>query len=130
MIVRTLDSVTGTDFDVIAHNSLWRSRRICTNADGMGFSVSETVIEEGAKLHLHYKHHLEGVYCISGHGVLMSVDDGKKYNIVPGTIYLLNNHDKHTLSACSAMRLLCIFSPALSGRETHDESGSYPELLE
>ena len=37
-------------------------------------------------------------------------------------------HDRHRLEAHTDMRIVCVFTPALVGRETHDEDGSYPIL--
>ena len=34
-------------------------------------------------------------------------------------------HDRHTIRVLSPLRLVCVFAPALSGRETHDADGSY-----
>jgi L-ectoine synthase len=40
----------------------------------------------------------------------------------------LDKHDRHELEAITDMRLVCVFTPALLGPETHDEDGSYPVL--
>jgi L-ectoine synthase len=39
----------------------------------------------------------------------------------------LNEHDQHILKANkgSQMRMVCVFNPPVTGRETHDEDGSY-----
>ena len=37
-----------------------------------------------------------------------------------------NKHDRHILRAAKTMRLICIFNPALTGKEVHDENGGYP----
>ena len=38
---------------------------------------------------------------------------------------MLDRNEKHRLRAFTAMRLVCVFTPALTGRETHDEDGAY-----
>ena len=43
-------------------------------------------------------------------------------------MYTLDRHDPHRLDAVTDMRIVCVFTPALVGRETHDEDGSYPVL--
>lgn len=43
-------------------------------------------------------------------------------------MYTLDQHDRHELHANTDMRIVCVFTPALVGRETHDEDGSYPIL--
>lgn len=41
-------------------------------------------------------------------------------------MYVLDRHDAHILRATkSDLRFICIFTPALTGREVRDEDGSY-----
>lgn len=91
----------------------------------MGFSFHITTIYEGANFQMHYKNHLESVYCISGEGEVETVADGRKYPISPGTIYILNNNDKHILRAFSEMKMACVFNPPLTGKEVHNNEGAY-----
>jgi L-ectoine synthase len=123
MIVRTLDEIIGTDRDV--DHEGWNSRRLLLKNDGMGFSMHDTIIKEGAELHLWYKYHLEAVYCIEGKGSIETVSDGKRWTIEPGTIYALNEHDQHILRAEKQMRMVCTFNPPVTGREVHDKDGAY-----
>ncbi len=41
----------------------------------------------------------------------------------PGTMYTLDNHEKHRQRAFSRMRIVCVFTPALIGGAAHDEEG-------
>jgi len=123
MIVRTLQEVVGTDDDVSAPG--WNSRRLLLAKHGMGFSMHDTLIEAGAELDLWYKNHLEAVYCIEGEGELESRVTGQKWPIAPGTIYALNENDKHTLRATTQLRMVCTFNPPVTGREVHDADGAY-----
>lgn len=66
------------------------------------------------------------MYCIEGEGEVELVDDNKVYNITPGTLYVLNKHEKHLLRAKKRMRVVCVFNPPLVGSEVHQEDGSYP----
>jgi L-ectoine synthase len=126
MIVKHLEDVTGTENDVVAKN--WRSRRLLLKKDGMGFSLHDTVIRAGTETMIWYKNHLEVVYCIGGQGEIVVAADGSSYPIKPGTMYVLNGHEKHYLRAESDLRLICVFNPPCTGKETHDEDGSYPLL--
>ncbi len=130
MIVKKLDELVGTDREVDGGN--WVSRRILLAKDGMGFSVHDTVIRAGTETHIHYQNHLEAVYCIDGKGEVETVADGKVWPIETGTLYALDKHDEHWLRANRGvdMRMVCVFSPPLTGREVHDESGVYPLLVE
>jgi L-ectoine synthase len=124
MIVRTLEDIDGGDRDV--HGEGWRSLRLMLRDDGLGFSMSETTVAAGTELELQYKHHLEACYCLDGEAEIIDRATGERHRIRAGTAYALDKHDKHHLSVLADLRLVCVFNPALTGRETHDASGSYP----
>jgi len=126
MLVRTLGEIRGTDREVFAENNNWVSARILLKSDNMGFSFHETTIFANTETHIWYKNHLEAVYCIEGEGEVETIADGKIHPIKPGTMYALNDHDEHYLRAFSELRLVCVFNPALTGREVHLADGSYP----
>ncbi|MAL97925.1 ectoine synthase [Hydrocarboniclastica marina] len=124
MIVRTLDEVRNTDRHMKSDN--WDSVRLSLKDDGMGFSFHITTIKAGTETHIHYKNHLETVYCISGDGEVQTLADNKVYKIVPGTVYILDQHDEHMLRGGKEdMVVACAFNPPLSGQETHDADGVY-----
>ena len=126
MIVRALTEVVH-DAKRHARGPGWESRRIILKADGMGHSFHDTIVKEGAELHLHYKHHFETNYCISGEGEVLDVKSGTVHRIVPGTLYALDQHDEHVVRATKGdLRLICVFTPPLSGLETHRADGSFP----
>lgn len=124
MIVRHMDDIIGSEREV--HGDTWTSRRILLKQDGMGFSFHETLIHPGTETLIWYKNHLEAVYCIEGEGEVETLDDGRIYPIRPGTLYALDQHDRHLLRASNQLRLMCVFNPPLSGREVHDADGVYP----
>lgn len=130
MIVRTLDEVTGTDRDVHAETRTWRSRRMILAKEGVGFSMHHTVMYAGTETTMHYAHHIESVYCVSGSGTLADEETGQTHRIEPGTLYLLDGHERHTVRPESDLYLVCVFNPPVTGREMHDEHGVYPLLHE
>jgi len=68
---------------------------------------------------------------ISGNGKIETIADGKVYDLTPGTIYLLDEHDEHWLyGGDEDMVVACAFTPPLSGKEVHDEHGVYPADLD
>ncbi len=103
----------------------WESVRLLLRNDNVGFSFHITTIYRDAELNLHYQNHLESVYCITGRGEVQSREDGKVYPIEPGTIYILDKNDKHTLRAFEEMSLACVFNPPLHGKEVHNAEGAY-----
>jgi L-ectoine synthase len=126
MIVRNLyDDIINTENDV--DSAQWTSRRLLLAKDGMGFSLHDTLIKPNEDLHLCYKNHLEAVYCIAGEGQILDKASGQIHPIKEGTVYALNQHDAHILSANKgvSMRMVCVFNPPVTGRETHDADGSY-----
>jgi len=124
MIVRKLTDIIGTDRDVDDGN--WVSRRLLLRKDGMGFSMHETILRAGTETYMWYKHHLEAVYCIDGEGEVEDLATGTIHRLEPGTLYALDEHDKHIVRAKTDIRTVCVFYPPLSGREVHDEEGVYP----
>jgi len=125
MIVKKLEDILSTDADVDTEG--WTSRRLIYKDAGMGYSVNDTIIKPGAELEMEYRNHLETVYCIEGAGEIVDLATGQTHEIAPGTIYALNNHDRHVLKANKGthMRMVCVFNPPLTGREVHDETGAY-----
>jgi len=94
--------------------------------DNMGFSFHITTIFADTETHMHYKNHLESVYCISGKGEIKDLATGQTHQITPGTLYVLDKHDKHILYAFEELSLACVFNPPVTGREVHDADGAYP----
>lgn len=128
MIVRSLHDIDGTERDVQTPN--WRSQRIVLAKENVGFSVHETVLYAGTENSMWYANHIEAVYCIEGEGELTNDETGERHWISPGTLYLLDGHEHHTLRPSSTMRTVCVFNPPVTGREVHDENGVYPLLTE
>lgn len=126
MIVRKLDTIRGTDREVRAQT--WTSRRIFLAADGMGFSLHDTLMHPGSETRMCYRNHLEAVYCVAGTGSIEVVATGETFAIEPGTAYALDQHDEHILRATTEMRMVCVFNPPVVGAEVHDATGAYPAL--
>ncbi|WP_209124084.1 ectoine synthase [Alkalihalobacillus sp. BA299] len=125
MKVIKLEDVIGTENEVKSDN--WISRRLLFKKDGMGYSVNDTIIKEGTETHIWYQNHLEAVYCIEGEGEVETLSDNKIHPIKANTLYALDKNDEHLLRATKGdMRMVCVFNPPLTGRETHDENGVYP----
>ncbi len=121
MIVRRLDQALDVDWG----NGV--SRRFLLESDGMGFTMADTIVNAGTTSRLQYLAHLEAVYCIAGRGEIRG-EDGVAHSIEPGTMYALNEHDAHSVTADpdQDLRLVSVFFPALRGPERHDvHSGTH-----
>ncbi len=108
MIVKTREDVFGTKGE--AHGDQWRSLRL--------------LLEPGFDMILWQKNHLEACYCIEGEGTVEELDSGRIHEIKAGTLYAMNNHDRHRIRAVTRMRVICTFVPPLTGEEVHDADGS------
>lgn len=126
MIVRTLSDLEGSDREV--STATWRSRRFVLADDDVGFSLHDTVLGAGTVTEMWYQHHVEAVYCIEGAGELEDLATGARHSIEPGTMYLLDGHERHRLTVHHDLRAVCVFNPPCTGREVHDAEGSYPLL--
>ncbi|WP_433498057.1 ectoine synthase [Sphaerimonospora sp. CA-214678] len=128
MIVRSLDDIIGTERDVKAPT--WCSRRLVLAKERVGFSLHDTILYAGTETTMWYANHIEAVYCIAGTGELVDHETGETHKIGPGTMYLLDGHERHTLRAHTDLRTVCVFNPPCTGREVHDENGVYPLITE
>jgi L-ectoine synthase len=128
MIVRSLQDIRDTEQHI--KGDTWESRRFLLKRDGAGFSLHDTIIHAGTESTFWYKNHVEAVYCIEGEGELEDLTNGNSYTIKAGTMYTLDGHEKHHLVATTKMRMVCVFNPPCTGKETHDEDGVYPLLEE
>ncbi len=118
MIIRKLQDITHSDREVNWGNGI--SRRFLLEKDGMGYSLTDTVVRANTSSLLEYKNHMEACYCISGSGLVVEASTGNSHEIEVGTMYALDKNDAHYLIAQDEdLRLICVFMPALVGHEVH-----------
>jgi len=123
MIVRDFNELKNTDRAV--SDAQWTSVRMLLADDGMGFSFHITTLYAASTHTFHYKHHFESVYCISGRGRITDLATGETFEIRPGVMYALDQHDRHSIEANGDLVMACCFNPPLTGTELHREDGSY-----
>lgn len=126
MIVRTLQSIIDTQAHV--RGEAFESRRILLAKDGLGYSLHDTICKAGSAQRLEYKNHVETNYVIEGQGSVENIATGEVFPLGPGTVYVLDQHEAHLLRAETDLRIICVFTPALTGQEKHDAAGSYPAV--
>lgn len=127
MIVKNLEDIKSSD-GYQEKAGVWSSARYLLRGDDVGFTLTQTTCTKGQRIELHYKNHVEANMVIEGEADLTDLDTGIVYRLVPGSMYTLDKHDRHRLDVLSDLRLVCVFTPALTGKETHDKDGSYPIL--
>ncbi|WP_460037787.1 ectoine synthase [Streptomyces cavourensis] len=130
MIVRSFKDIENTDRHVRSKSGTWESKRIVLAREGVGFSLHETTVYAGTETSMWYAHHSEAVLCVEGESELTNDETGETHLITPGTMYLLDGHEKHTLRPRTDSRFICVFNPPVTGREDHDADGVYPLLTE
>ena len=123
MIVRSLDDLIETERDV--QGPVWASRRFLLADDGVGFTLTETRVQAGVEQTMWYKHHIEANYIVEGEGEVENLETGETFPLAPGTMYTLDKHEKHKLTARTDLKIVCVFTPALTGQEKHDKDGAY-----
>ena len=125
MKIVKIEDIKGTDREVECPKGGFTSNRILLESDGMGYGMTKTVIPPNGKQFWHYKSHLESCYCVSGRGELTDKITGEVYPIEPDTTYVLDKHDAHYFEAFEEVILICVFNPPLTGKEVHQDDGSY-----
>lgn len=129
MIVRDIDDLK-TNGSYREKEGAWSSARYLLHDDQLGFTLTQTTIAAGTRQTYEYKNHKEANLIIDGHGSVTDETNNAVYKLKPGSMYMLDKHERHTIEATTDMRLVCVFTPALTGPETHDADGSYPLLAE
>lgn len=124
MIIRELDAIQASERTVLSNG--WESARMLLKDDGMGFSFHITTMYAGEELHMHYKNHLEAVFILNGEGTIEDLATGEIHDLKPGVLYALNANDRHVVRPRTDITTACVFNPPVTGREVHDETGSYP----
>lgn len=127
MIIRRLSELSERPHGVVSGDT-WTSRRLLLAGDGVGFSMHDTVLGSGTRTEMHYKNHVEAVYCVSGKGRIEDLETGEVHEIADGTLYCLNGHERHVLTVDEEVRMICVFNPPVVGPETHGPDGAYPLL--
>ncbi len=124
-IIKVKD-IFGTERDVECPQNGFRSFRMLLASDGMGYTITKTVIPKGEPQFWHYKNHLESCFCVAGEGELTNLETGERFMISEDVMYVLDKNDPHTFEALTnKVVLICVFNPPLRGREVHMKDGSY-----
>ena len=127
MIVRSLDDLKAQG-RYREKPGVWSSARYLLRDDAVGFTVTQTTVAAGSRQVMEYKNHIEANLIVEGEGTVTDSAANKVYPLSPGVMYTLDKHERHELHAVTDLRIVCIFTPALVGEETHDADGSYPLL--
>ena len=103
-----------------------RASRYLTRDHSCGFTVSLPRGSAGNSSILWYKNHVEANYVLEGEATVEDLTTGEKWELAPGSLYVVGPSDRHSLKAKTDFYLMSVFNPPLKGDETHDADGSYP----
>ena len=121
MIVRRKSDLAGTPGEMLgASDAHWR---FLHEADGLGFTLVEAVLEAGREAVLWYRDHLEANYVIEGEATLEDLATGAIYELGPGSLYALDRHERHRFRTRTRVRLISVFRPALAEGERPNRAG-------
>lgn len=115
MIVKTLEDVLGTKGEL--HGDKMHSMHLLQAEDGLGVTLTDSILEAGFEMTLWQENHVEACYCLEGRGTVEELDSGKVHDLRPGTIYAMDGNERHHIRIVERTRLVCTFVPALIGRE-------------
>ncbi|XP_019637780.1 PREDICTED: uncharacterized protein LOC109480072 [Branchiostoma belcheri] len=129
-VARSLSEIVGTDRDIDWGRG--HIRRFLRKSDGFPISVHNANGEASSadtKYGICYKHHVESVYFLKGRATYTWEEGAKeaetRVDAANGTIYNMNAHDPHHVTAHENFEALCVFHPVLVGNENHDFSQGY-----
>ncbi len=132
MLVRHIDDLAGTDREITltAGGSTLRSVGVLTLDDGCGFSLSDVRVSGGWSCDLHHTAHVGVTLVVAGALEVEDLTHGARWRLEPGMLYVAGPNDRHRTAAAGDARLICLFNPALIGRETPDADGSFAQTGE
>ncbi len=126
MFVKTLADVRNAGMERTVAGGAAVSARYLTVDDKLGFSFSAVRLKAGGEADLWYKHHWEANLVLDGTLEVTDYATGEVHTIGPRGLYLVGPKDRHHVKALTDVHVVRVFDPPLTGKEVHDEDGSYP----
>lgn len=127
MIIKSIEDVKASG-GYQEKPGVWTSTRYLLRDDGVGFTLTQTTCAAGESIEMQYKNHIEANLVMEGVATVTDMATGEVHRLTQGMMYTLDKHDHHRLDIIEDIKLVCVFTPALTGAESHDEDGSYPLL--
>jgi L-ectoine synthase len=126
MFMRRADEMRAAGKELVVANGKARTIRMLTQADNVGFSLSDVHLDAGAEAVLWYKHHWEANHVLAGTAEVTNLTTQQSWQLTAGMAYYVGPKDRHRLRAATDVHVLSIFRPPLRGDEQHDADGSLP----
>ena len=126
MFVKTIEDVRKAGMQHTVADGAAVLTHYLTVEDNLGFSFVAVRLKAGREADLWYKHHWEANLVLAGTLEVTDYATGEVHNIGPGDMYLVGPKDRHHVKALTDVHAVSVFDPPLTGKEVHDEDGSYP----
>lgn len=126
MCVKTIEDVRKAGMERTVAGGVAVAVRYLTVDDNLGFSMSAVRLKAGGEADLWYKHHWEANLVLDGTLEVTDYATGEVHTMGPGGLYLVGPGDRHHVKALTDVHAVSVFDPPLTGKEVHDEDGSYP----
>lgn len=116
MLVRTLNDVIGTDGE--EHGRKRHSMCLIRAEDGLGVSLTDSILEAGFETTLGGGKSGEICYCLEGSGTAEKLPSGTIQPIRPGTLFAAVGIDKYRIRIAERTRLIRVFIPVRAKDDT------------
>ena len=112
MIVRSFKDIEGTDRTSRPSPAPGRASASSSPRSGSASPCTRPSCTPGTETSMWYANHIEAVLCVEGEAELTNDETGEKHRITPGTMYLLDGHERHTMRAQDRLPLRLRLQPA------------------
>jgi L-ectoine synthase len=99
-------------------NETYETFRFLLAEDGVDVTVTDIVIHPGIEATYGYDENIEIAYCIQGRATLTDIESNLEHTIEPGSMWVAPKGSRFKFLAKEPTRLICVFRPAFSGKET------------
>jgi len=125
-VIRPSD-IAGTHRDRMVGDGSAHAMCYLAEEDGCGFSLSTLTIDgDSTGFPLHYRNHVEVNLVLAGAGHIENLETGERWDVAPGTVYVVGPADRHTVEMAGPVDVISLFNPPILGREHHQDFGGYP----
>ena len=124
MFVKRLDELRAAGRELTVAGGRARSVRALLREDGVGITLCDVNFDAGEETVLWYRNHWEANLILDGRGEVSDLTTGERWDLAPGTIYMVGPADRHRLIAETDLHLLSVFNPPLQGDEQHNAEGT------
>lgn len=114
MFVRRADQMRQAGKEMTTSNGQARTLPLLTDADDVGFGVSDVHLQAGAEVPLWHKNRQQANHIISGSGEVIDVTTGQTWELGCSMACNVGVEDRHRVRAYTDIHLLSVFSPPLA----------------